>query len=46
MRFGTNEDDPTTILDALQQAYTDWDPVLGPQIWQVTRQWLRQQGMP
>ena len=37
--------DQATILERLEEVYTDWDPELGPQIWKTTREWLREEGL-
>ena len=33
------------ILSRIQQAYSDWDADLGPDIWKVAKQWLQDKGV-
>lgn len=35
-----------TILQQIELAYTDWDPVLGPKVWAVAEEWLKSKGVP
>jgi hypothetical protein len=43
---GVDMDDDADILERIQQAYLDWDPDLGPDIWKVAKKWLQDHGSP
>jgi hypothetical protein len=37
--------DSTTILQELGAAYAEWDPDLGPHVWEAAKEWLATKGV-